>query len=360
MVARAARSANAGLALPPRGGEIRGVDHIFTASRIYLIHPPGPGGANLGGGSLIHDMGRTFDPPDRRVAAMAALQHGVVSREQLLEVGLGSGAIQHRLETGRLFAVHAGVYAVGHTRLTKHGNWMAAALAGGERGLLSHWSAAQLWGLVEGRHRPIHVIVHRNSAGKRSGIHMHRTRSLHPEDRALHSRIPTTSVARTLLDVADRAHWQQMRKLFEDAQRARLLDVPALERLLERTRGRRGKRPLGRLLAEHLRLPPDTKRELEAAFARFICDRDIPEPSYNVLVGDHLVDAYWPAHDLVVELDSRAWHDTWQAHERDTRRDGELLLLGVRVLRVTWRRLEDEPDALERTLRELLSLRRAA
>lgn len=170
----------------------------------------------------------------------------------------------------------------------------------------------------------------------------------------MRDRIPVTSVARTLLDLSEVLYRTQLERAFEEAQRLRLLDARALERLLTRSNGRGGIARLRVLMQRELRPQPDTKSGLERDFARFCRTRAIPEPAFNVLVGGHLVDASWPENRLIVELDSRAHHGTWQARERDTARDGDLQVLGHRVLRVTSRRLADEPDAVERTLRELL------
>ena len=291
-------------------------------------------------------MERKLDPPDRAIAEIAARQHGVIAGWQLRRIGLGVEAVRYRVRAGRLHVVHRGVYAVGHPRLTKHGELMAAVLAGGPGALLSHHSAAQLWGLVGGLRRPIAVLVARGSAGKRRGLTIHRTRSLHPEDRAVRDGIPVTSVARTLLDldrVLDRAAHA---RAYEEASRLDLLDTDAITRLLDRSGGRR-RAQLRTLVDEDLWVPDDARPGLEVHFASFCHDRGIPVPACNVLVGRYLVDALWSGQKLIAELDSRTHHGTWQARERDSERDIDLQEWGYRVIRVTWRRLHREPDRLE-------------
>jgi predicted transcriptional regulator of viral defense system len=86
----------------------------------------------------------------RQIAALAARQHGVVSRAQLLALGLGQGAIDHRVVRGLLHPVHRGVYAVGHSVLGPRGQWLAAVLAARPGAVLSHSSAAALWGIRDG------------------------------------------------------------------------------------------------------------------------------------------------------------------------------------------------------------------
>lgn len=229
---------------------------------------------------------------------------------------------------------------------------MAAVLAGGDRALLGYESAAQLWGLARGRLRPIHVVVARNGGRKDRGLCFHHPRSIDDEDRAIEAGIPVTTVARTLLDAGPRL---DAAKLFEAAIRQELLDPQALARLLERSKGRRGAGALGRLLVEELHLPDDTRAGIETEFAAFLRARRLPLPGFNVLVAGHLMDAYWPKYGLVAELQSRAFHSTWQAQERDAERFAHLQALDYRVLSITARMLRGNPDELERTLRALMA-----
>lgn len=288
---------------------------------------------------------------------MAAVQHGLVASYQLVETGLHERTIARRIESGHLHPIHRGVYAVGHPHLTRHGRWMAAVLAGGEGALLSHVSAAQLWGLTRGRQLPIHVTVTRNGGRKDRGLRFHHPRSLHEDDRSIRDRIPVTSVARTLLDLAGTP---KIASAFEEAHRIELLDVRALEQLLTRTRGRRGLKTLAALLAEHARPPDDTKPGIETEFAAYCRARLIPVPSFNAYVEDYQVDALWPAEKLVAELDSRGFHSTWEARERDYVRDADLQEWGYDVIRVTARRMRHDGDRLEATIRRLLAMPRAA
>jgi hypothetical protein len=136
------------------------------------------------------------------IGALAELQHGVVARWQLLAFGFGDDSIQHRIATGRLKPMHAGVYGVGHTRLTPAGHLMAAVLALGPGALLSHLSAASHLGLRRTNQAKVDVTT--SVSGQRSTklIRAHRTRVLHPDDWTIIDGIPVTSVARTHLDVA--------------------------------------------------------------------------------------------------------------------------------------------------------------
>jgi len=302
-------------------------------------------------------MGTQLAPPDAEIVRFASGQHHVVHHEQLVALGFSHKAIWFRVQAGRLWPKYRGVYAVGRRDLTFRGEWMAAVLASGEDALLGYWSGGRLWGFAGGRLRPIHVVAQRGHVDSRPGIRDHRTRSLHPEDRDEVDGIPVTSVARTLLDLACVVSWETLRKLWEEAIRIDVLDQGQLERMLARTRGRRGRRPLARLLAEHFHLPDDTRIGVETEFAQFLRDRRFPLPAFNVLVDGKLVDAYYADAKLVIELHSRAFHGSWEAQERDTVRFGELQLAGQRVLPVTPRRLRHEADELEATLRRALGVR---
>jgi hypothetical protein len=98
--------------------------------------------------AFAHDIhGKSKSRRDAAIAELANRGHGVVSRAQLTELGLGRGAIEDRVARGSLHPVYRGVYAVGHGLLSRHGRWMAAVLAAGPDAVLSHRSAAELWGI---------------------------------------------------------------------------------------------------------------------------------------------------------------------------------------------------------------------
>lgn len=142
---------------------------------------------------------------DRVIAKLAGLQYGVVALWQLVALGIDRGAVKHRVAMGRLHRIHQGVYAVGHKHVTGNGRLMAAVLACGEGAVLSHLSAAVHLGLLRGYGGSVHVTTTARGRKPRRGIAIHRARSLHPDDCTVHERIPCTSVARTLIDVAEAA-----------------------------------------------------------------------------------------------------------------------------------------------------------
>lgn len=291
---------------------------------------------------------------DQPIAHLAAHQHGVVARWQLIRLGYGASAIRRRQQAGRLHIAHRGVYAVGHRRLTRHGRLIAAVLACGPDAVLSHWSAAALWELRLPPAGPIHVTVP-GSRRSRRGIRVHCVNALHAEDRATVDGIPITSLHRTLLDFAETAPYQQLRLAIEAAERLELLDFRTLERLCARSRGHGGLTAL-KAAARELRGPiPWTRSELERRFQALCRETGIPAPSANIIVAGYLVDFFWPAQRLVAEVDGYKWHKTRRKFEDDRRKDVQLQLAGYRIVRFTETRLKDEPGRVAQEVKRMLS-----
>ena len=276
-----------------------------------------------------------------------------MARGQLEALGFGCGAIDARVRSNRLNGVHRGVYAVGHRRLTQRGHWMAAVLACGKSAALSHRSAAALWGLV-GARGPSDVTSPCGRPG-REGIRLHRGR-LRADERTARDGIPVTTVARTLLDLAEVFDADRLRRAMEEADRLNLLQVPALVRVCDRGAGRRGV-GVCRSAVAFLKTAPRARTPLEGRFLEF-CRRhlgDLPAPHTNVLVLGREVDAYWPAQCLVVEMDSWQFHRHRAAFEDDRARDVAFRVAGYSVVRLTDRRLRREPEDVAAELRELLA-----
>ena len=290
---------------------------------------------------------------DWDIAALAERQHGVVSRPQLMEAGLGRGAIECRLARGRLHRVRQGVYAVGHPRLTQEGRWMAGVLAGGSGAVLSHRSAAAHLGL-----RPpqsaVEVTVPRRLRA-RHGLRFHCSR-LPADEVTVHDGIPVTTPPRTLFDLAASINADQLARAVNQAEIRRLWDPLSLHDLLVR----HPRRPGAAALRAALRLEGRvTRSELEDRFLGFLRDAGLPPPVTNapLRLGDRSVEAdcVWLGPRLIVELDGYASHRTRAAYEGDRARDRALTAAGWRVIRITWRQLHREPAALARELRALLT-----
>lgn len=285
------------------------------------------------------------------MAAIAARQHGVVGRAQLLAAGLTAKMIAARVRRGALHVLHRGVYAVGHRAVSYEGRLFAAALAAGLGAVLSHRSAAELHRIAKRRPGPIHVTVPKQ---RRPQPGLLLTESfIAPDERETVRGIPVTTVARTLLDLAAVSNEDELERAVREAEVNLLADETGLQALLQRHPGRRGVATLRRLTNAD-DLDTITKSELEQRFRAFIKRQDLPRPIHNTLVEGFLVDALWPHQRLVVELDGFRVHGRRRSFEDDRRRDRILQAKGYCVIRITWRQLRDEPDAVARDLRALL------
>jgi hypothetical protein len=274
-------------------------------------------------------------PPGRVLARIAAGQHGVVSRQQLVALGYDAEFAHRSLQSGRLHRIHQAVFAVGHAAIPARGRWMAAVLACGETSLLSHISAALLWELIDRSSSLIHVLVPGRGSRSRPGIVIHRTRRIPDEHRTERDGIPVTTPARTLLDLAGLLPPERLRFAVEAADRRRLLDIHALVALCGEFRGRRGVAALRRLALEQRGAVHRTKSPPEARFLRLCLRHGLPEPLVNTRLHGYEVDFHWPEARLVVEIDSYTYHRSWAQRRRDLRRDADLKARGVEVLRLT-------------------------
>lgn len=301
--------------------------------------------------------------PDATLGRLAAEQHGVVARRQLLAAGIVSSTIGRRVDSGHLVPLHRGVYAVGHARLTREGHWTAAVLAVGPRAVLSHRDAAALHGLrPPGDHARTHVTTPQRAAGT-SRIRVRRTSVLDPSrDVAVVEGIPATSVARTLVDLAGVATREQLAKALAEAERRKVLDVRAIEDVLARTRHRRGggHAAIRAALARHDAIGVQlTRSPLERAFLALCRAYGLPRPATNVWLGDMEVDACWRAERVVVEADGWSTHSTRRAFAEDRERSNALQMRGWIVLRFTHGQIVHEREAVARTVAGALTARAA-
>jgi very-short-patch-repair endonuclease len=289
------------------------------------------------------------------VQRLASDQHGVVAQSQLVALGLTPQAIYRRRQRGSLIALYRGVYAVGHVALTARSRELAAVFACGSGAMLSHRSAAALWGLRRTSSARIEVTAPRGRK-PRDGVVVHRSRALEEEDLALVEAVPTTSVARTLVDLADVLRPSSLEKAVNESELLGLFDLRAVERALERVSFRRGRGRLAGVLQTYRSEPHFTRSAGERRLLRVCREHGLPCPEANVWVAGHEIDLYWPDARLVVEFDGRAVHGTTRAFHDDRRRDRALAARGIQVTRVTERDLDDEP-ALAGELRQIRARR---
>jgi very-short-patch-repair endonuclease len=295
---------------------------------------------------------------DRSLAELARRQHGVVARWQLLERGWTEEEVRWRIHSGRLHRLHAGVYAVGHDLIPQRGWWMAAVLASAPDALLSHHSAAALWGLRGYSGAAAHVTVPRKSTSSKR-IRRHFSH-LPADERAVEHGIPVTSVPRTTLDLAATEDLDAVIAVIREAEHRNLWDRLSLWDLLERYPTKRGSRKLHRALRRIAEEPGGRRRsKLEERFSPFLRRHRLASPRFNdwILLGPrrYRVDCHWPGTGQIVELDGWEGHGTRSAFREDRARDRALRVAGYSVTRLTWNQLDDEPETIAADLRALLA-----
>jgi very-short-patch-repair endonuclease len=285
---------------------------------------------------------------------LAERQHGVVAWRQLVDLGLTEGLIKSRIRDGQLVVLHRGVFALGHRRIGLYGEWLAAVLACGPGAVLSHGSAAQLWG-IRGSRKPIEVV--RVSGHRRPhGVRLHQTRSLPEEHVTVEAGIPVTTVERTLLDTAARLDSRQLEHDLVEADRSRRLRWPDLWQVItEHGRGRKGVKRLKRVAAQADPRFADAVSPLEVDFLMLCREEGLKMPQVNVLVEGKKVDFYWPKERLVVETDGYSYHADPPAFERDHQSTVDLEVAGYRVHRTTYKMLQLNPHPLLSLLRASLA-----
>lgn len=284
-----------------------------------------------------------------RLAELAAQQGGVVSAAQLWRLGFTRHETAHLVARGHLLRLHQGVFAVGHLSLGVLGERFGAVLAGGDRTLLARRSAGVAWDLRASGPARIEILVPGKGRRRIRGLSVHVTRSLPEEDRAEIDGLPVTSVARTLADLAGCLTWDDLRRTMERADALELLDVDAVLRC---ARNRTGAPRIRAILGDWV--PARTHRGLEEELLALVRRAGLPEPAVNVDLLTFEVDLLWSDSRLVVEADSRAFHNSWAAAERDRHRDAVLAAAGYRVLRFTLRQVTTQPREVVAAIRAAL------
>jgi very-short-patch-repair endonuclease len=283
-------------------------------------------------------------PPDAVVARVAAGQRNLVTFAQLLAAGLSRNAVAHRVRTGRLHRILHAVYAVGTPFLAPWAPEQAALLALGPAAALSHHTAAVRLELFPGDAPARPEVTLPGTSRSVRGVRTHRSATLLSTETVVVDGLRCTTAARTLLDLAAAVSDGALDRALNESYVRKLTTSAEIGRLLARHPGRRGSRRLARRIATD---PPGvTRSEAERLALRLIRRAGLTVPRTNQRLADFEVDLLWPQERLVVEIDGFAFHATRDAFERDRRRDAELQARGYRVVRLTWRRLVDEPHAV--------------
>ena len=291
---------------------------------------------------------------ERRIEALAAKQYGLVTRQQLLRLGMSSRQVERRRAARRLISVHAGVYAVGHVERTPLAKAMAAVLACGRDAAVSHGSAASLWGLTPRWTFPVEVVSPRDH--RLVDVMTHRSSTLTRADIRVEKGIRVTSIARTLLDVAPRTPAKHLTRMANDALRSRRLRQHELDEVVKRCPRHPGATRLRPFTTpEHAPTASGLEDEFLALLARY----GLPMPLINATVAGYEVDAFFPPERLIVELDSWRFHGDRRAFENDRERDAATLAAGCATMRMTWERLRVAPEREAARLEAVLRARRA-
>lgn len=278
----------------------------------------------------------------------------MLARRDLERLGFSKMAIDHRLSTGRLHLVSAGIYAVGRPELTPRGRWMAAVLACGDGAVLSHRSAAELWGIGYEESGRIDVTVRRDTKIRRKGLKVRRRPSLDARSITRWRGIPVTDPVQTLIDLATELKPLRLERAVDEADKLDLVDPETLRRQLDHHRGEPGVKKLATLLDRHTFRLSDS--DLEVLFRPIAIAAGFPIPLTKHWVLDYETDFYFPDHDLIVETDGLRYHRTPAQQARAAKRDQTHVAAGFRVLRFTHWQIAHAPDEVTDVLRRIRNL----
>lgn len=291
--------------------------------------------------------------PWKQIVELAHRQHGNVTIEQLLALGLSRSWAAHQIKSGILIPVHRGVYAVGRRPKTPVEKAAAAVLACGESAALSDVSALVLWGIWKRWTNPVHVAV--ATKHRIPGIRAHRLPTLSWRDIRRHYGIRITTPARTLLDVAQSLSDKQLARTVNQALHSPFMTPGQLADLVLRVPHHQQVRRLARFVPIGSSGP--TRSEMEQEFLRFCIRFGFPLPLVNTIVCGWEADAFFPEHKLIVEIDSWRFHSTRIDFETDRLRDADHLVAGIATLRITYERLIEQPELEAERLWRILERR---
>ncbi|HET8566515.1 MAG TPA: type IV toxin-antitoxin system AbiEi family antitoxin domain-containing protein [Solirubrobacterales bacterium] len=294
---------------------------------------------------------------DRRIWALVKRQHGVVAHSQLRELGLGRSSIRWRVTSGRLHPVRRGVYAVGRPEVSPHGRWVAALLACGPGAVLSHGSAAALWGFGSEPRGLVEVSLPAGMRCRRQGINARRRAGLGPEEVTAHEGVPVTTPIRTLIDQATRLTPSRLERAVNEADKLERVRADVLYAALDDHSGEPGVGPLRRLLDPlHFRL---SDSELEQAMRPLAQRAGLPVPVTKTWVNQYEVDFFWPELGIVVEADGLRYHRTASQQRRGLERDQAHIAAGLWPLRFSHWQIAREPAYVRKVLRRVAARARA-
>lgn len=283
---------------------------------------------------------------DAVIEQLAAAQQGIVARRQLLAGGVSIHKVRSRVRSGRLRPIQRGVYQVGPVA-GRFAREMAAVLACGRDVVVSHRSAGAMWGMLppEEATAPVELTAGFRSPVRRPGIVAHRTLRLGADEVTRLDGVPVTTPVRSLLDLAAVMGFRELEQALARAERAELVSRKALSEVVERNRRRPGANAIRALLAGAT-VPAMARSEAEERFLHLLRKAQLPSPETNVRVHGFEIDFFWREQRVAVEVDGFAYHGSAISFEGDRRRDAHFAAQGIQVVRVTWRQLTNEPEAV--------------
>jgi hypothetical protein len=280
------------------------------------------------------------DVIDRLIAAIAGRQHGNITRHQLLEAGLSSSGIAHRIRIGMLHPVFRSVYAVGTAPRSPLQRAAAAVLACGSRAALDASSAMTLWGFWKRWETPFEVVVLEGDR-RPQGIRVHRPRNIARRDITTQLGVRVTTPARTIFSIAPRLNDRQLKRDVNNALHSKYLTKSALVDLLER----HPHHPVAKRLRYFVTTEDGpTLSDWEREFPEFCEQFGLPRPVLGVPSTGHIIDAAWPGVEVLLELDSWEYHNTRVDFETDRDRDADAVAAGLPTVRITWERMKCRPE----------------
>ncbi len=304
---------------------------------------------------------------NRQLFEKASQQHGLISREQAVDLKFSGSAIDRRIQSGHWIAIRPGVYRVGAVASSWHQELMGACLWVGPEAVASHTSAAGLLKLDGVPFPAIEVTTSQPRNSRRTGVLVHRSRSLPSEDKTVIEGIPCTRAARTIIDLSSAIDARQLELALEDALRRRLVQVPWVYRRLRAlgTIGRHGSRSLARFLSLRQSGEALTDSALEARVFQTLREAGLPRPDrqFMVTTDEELigrVDFAYPKQRLIIEADGYRYHQDFRTWTNDRDRLNKLAADGWRVIHARWKDVGEDRDDFVKRVQEALQSSMAA
>jgi hypothetical protein len=294
---------------------------------------------------------------EKRIVDVAADQHFLITRGEVIELGGSDDFTSRRVRNGRWMRVHDGVFQTDRRPLSWTAKLFAATLAGGPEALVSHRAALLLWGLDGISSAPVEITMPFGSLPSPEGVVVHRTRRA--RERGVRSGIPVTTVERTLLDCSALLPRILIGKALDSAIRRNLTTVDRVYDLLVAKGGRgvKGTRALRWVVQERIHdTATGSGSEFELLYHMQLAFLPRPELQYPLFPesGRRVPDFYWPERGKAVEVDGVDAHASAEHLDDDLKRQNELLNLGIELRRFSAREIRRNPDRVVAQIRQFL------